>query len=747
MNSNNNNNSHQSGGGGGGYPLQQSTSSMSLNQSQQQIQGGHQPNQLMGVGRPLNCEDQLILRLPPQLADRVRKMIKQKHIDTPIDLSFKDGRQVQFKFGQEEYNAALLDLPCVLESHKTLDKSSYFKTGDVGQIIQVFDNHDPNNNNNNNNNNEYPTTIEDIPKDFKSTSGITPPTKDIVKKRFIEASKEKVLDIAKIEEEVIRLIKPGYNEQEEAEFVTLEELREQYGTEMFAAGSTETIIFEERADDQVALDEEDSGDDIDHDEDNENGFMTLKIKTKPNAMTRRDIGGFDDDDFDDRPSPPPRRLTHTGPSPGRPSSMSPLDSEKSPSGIINANGDFIPVKKERKTRSDKGKERVPHHLKVANQHLYHGNQPTTPSGAPTSAAPLSSGGGLKIKLPLSSLTGSGAAVATIPPQSPSIGDVHLDTDGFRIPEERRSVMSPGTSTQHSSNSPLSPTIISTTSTTTTTSTTSVGGVGGGGGDEERRKKRKEKEGSSEDRHRHRKERSPSEGGERRKKRRERDHRSSGGDGSGHGHGSGHIDQHEPFSPTDAFTSTSTPSIIVKIPNLHGGISSPPTHQQQHAQVSTPTLQDIQIQIDTPPIMQEVSSPPLQQQQQQYQQQPQPIANIVNTPPPPPLPITPPSFNIETPPLIQTSTSSTTMSSNNNSVAAVDSTTSILQSVSTLRKLQQEADSLKKKIEDAQAASSSILNKIQRDRHQEKIDKMVASYSSLLKEIERLETSISQNKYS
>lgn len=38
----------------------------------------------------------------------------------------------------KKYPARLVDMPCVLETQKTLDKKTFFKSGDVGQMLIVY---------------------------------------------------------------------------------------------------------------------------------------------------------------------------------------------------------------------------------------------------------------------------------------------------------------------------------------------------------------------------------------------------------------------------------------------------------------------------------------------------------------------------------------------------------------------------------------------------------------------------------
>lgn len=77
----------------------------------------------------------------------------------------------------KEYPALLMNLPTVVESHKTFDNKTFLKSGDIGQMLQVF------------HTNEEKDVMRN--KIHKHTlygeympSGLTPPTIDIVKRKF-----------------------------------------------------------------------------------------------------------------------------------------------------------------------------------------------------------------------------------------------------------------------------------------------------------------------------------------------------------------------------------------------------------------------------------------------------------------------------------------------------------------------------------------------------------------------------------
>eukprot|EP01112_Ceratiomyxa_fruticulosa_P016904 TRINITY_DN5176_c0_g1_i1.p1 TRINITY_DN5176_c0_g1~~TRINITY_DN5176_c0_g1_i1.p1 ORF type:complete len:133 (+),score=29.96 TRINITY_DN5176_c0_g1_i1:41-400(+) len=85
-------------------------------------------------------EEQMILRVPNHLAEKLRQMLKAKGTESNMEFSFgENGRNAQFKMGDQQYNATLLDLPCIVESLKTLDQIVYYKSADIGQMLVVHD--------------------------------------------------------------------------------------------------------------------------------------------------------------------------------------------------------------------------------------------------------------------------------------------------------------------------------------------------------------------------------------------------------------------------------------------------------------------------------------------------------------------------------------------------------------------------------------------------------------------------------
>eukprot|EP00897_Mesotaenium_endlicherianum_P009038 jgi/Mesen1/8162/ME000438S07265 len=115
-------------------------------------------------------EEHFVLRVPPALAERLNKVLCEDPSagsDAEIDLAFEgDGRTGHFTMGGQTYPAALLDLPCVVESWKTYDYNSLVKAADIGQMVLVRE------------------PGEAAPEAHEQRHGLTPPMRDARRRRF-----------------------------------------------------------------------------------------------------------------------------------------------------------------------------------------------------------------------------------------------------------------------------------------------------------------------------------------------------------------------------------------------------------------------------------------------------------------------------------------------------------------------------------------------------------------------------------
>jgi transcription initiation factor TFIID subunit 7 len=111
-------------------------------------------------------EEQFILRLPPALSERMRLALaskaKRDAAGPPgkFSIQFLDKRNATFTLDGKKYPASLMDLPCIVESHKFTKKRTFYKSGDVGQVLLV----------------RMPG--EEAPESYKLPHGITPAAKN-----------------------------------------------------------------------------------------------------------------------------------------------------------------------------------------------------------------------------------------------------------------------------------------------------------------------------------------------------------------------------------------------------------------------------------------------------------------------------------------------------------------------------------------------------------------------------------------
>jgi TATA-binding protein-associated factor Taf7 len=132
----------------------------------------------------VTTQQQVILRLPDDLAERVRKVISEgqqteKTGALVIDIQQQDSQPSDkyiFIFQTEKYYALLANLPTNVETHKTFDKKIFIKTGDIGQILIVFKTERERDI-------AFSRTCKTVNGDYYP-SGLTPPTVDIVRRKF-----------------------------------------------------------------------------------------------------------------------------------------------------------------------------------------------------------------------------------------------------------------------------------------------------------------------------------------------------------------------------------------------------------------------------------------------------------------------------------------------------------------------------------------------------------------------------------
>nr|XP_028571342.1 transcription initiation factor TFIID subunit 7-like isoform X2 [Podarcis muralis] len=172
---------------------------------------------------PHELESQFILRLPPEHASTVRRAVQSGSVNLKdrLTIELHDGRHGIVRVDRAPLAAKLVDLPCITESLKTIDKKTFYKTADICQMLVCTVDGEL-----------YPTQEEPAPattdaktpsssdvkankkkdkdreKKFLWNHGITLPLKNVRKRRFRKTAKKKAqyIESPDVEKEVKRLL-------------------------------------------------------------------------------------------------------------------------------------------------------------------------------------------------------------------------------------------------------------------------------------------------------------------------------------------------------------------------------------------------------------------------------------------------------------------------------------------------------------------------------------------------------------
>lgn len=167
----------------------------------EELQSREQPNDTFEM------ESQFILRLPHLPAASLKAAVKSGVQNLKDRLSIQldpDIRNGKVRFDGWVLPAKIVDLPTIIESHKTLDNRNFYKTADICQIMVCKEEAEE----------VKPEESEEIKKTkdgkdkrYLYPHGITAPLKNIRKKRFRKMLRKKYIDFPEIEKEVKRLLR------------------------------------------------------------------------------------------------------------------------------------------------------------------------------------------------------------------------------------------------------------------------------------------------------------------------------------------------------------------------------------------------------------------------------------------------------------------------------------------------------------------------------------------------------------
>jgi len=136
-------------------------------------------------------EVQLIIRFPDSLADIVNRAIAKSKECVEIKLNpdeevlnLAEPTKAHIKFGESTYPVLIARLPCNIETHKTFDHINYFKAGDIAEMVHVFETEEER---------DFAHFEINQIEGYKRTfpSGITPPTTQIIRRKFLKTRSTK----------------------------------------------------------------------------------------------------------------------------------------------------------------------------------------------------------------------------------------------------------------------------------------------------------------------------------------------------------------------------------------------------------------------------------------------------------------------------------------------------------------------------------------------------------------------------
>lgn len=158
----------------------------------------------------VELETQFILRIPKEPAVVLREAIQSGANNLKDRLSIKlesDLRYGEVRFDHWLMHAKIVDLPTIIESLKTIDNKSFYKTADICQLMICKDEPDAPSADEESPNKAKKKDPNKVDKKFLWPHGITPPCKNVRKRRFRKTLKKKYVEAPEIEKEVKRLLR------------------------------------------------------------------------------------------------------------------------------------------------------------------------------------------------------------------------------------------------------------------------------------------------------------------------------------------------------------------------------------------------------------------------------------------------------------------------------------------------------------------------------------------------------------
>ncbi|XP_044728509.1 transcription initiation factor TFIID subunit 7 [Chrysoperla carnea] len=158
----------------------------------------------------VELESQFILRMPPEPSRLLREMIRSGVTNFKDRVSIRlenDVRYGEVRVDHYLLHAKIVDLPTIIESLKTIDSKSFYKTADICQMMVCKEEEDQTTTDDEAPSKNKKKDPNKVDKKFLFMHGITPPMKNVRRRRFRKTLKKKFVEQPEIEKEVKRLLR------------------------------------------------------------------------------------------------------------------------------------------------------------------------------------------------------------------------------------------------------------------------------------------------------------------------------------------------------------------------------------------------------------------------------------------------------------------------------------------------------------------------------------------------------------
>ncbi|XP_065200593.1 transcription initiation factor TFIID subunit 7 [Planococcus citri] len=161
------------------------------------------------VDQYTELESQFILRLPPEPAKVLREALRSgASLKDRFSIKLEnDVRKAEVKFDHWYFFARVVDLPCIIESLKTIDSKSTYKTADICQMMICKEDEDPIQSDEEDKTKQKKKDNVKVDKKYLWPHGITPPMKNVRRRRFRKTLRKKYVEAPEIEKEIKRLLR------------------------------------------------------------------------------------------------------------------------------------------------------------------------------------------------------------------------------------------------------------------------------------------------------------------------------------------------------------------------------------------------------------------------------------------------------------------------------------------------------------------------------------------------------------